>query len=534
MSQMQKLLIIGLDSADQKLIRTWIEDGSLPTFEKLTRTSVWGDSRNPTGMVAGTVWPTFYTGAMPGRTGRFRGTTQFLSGTYEHGNIDFERFSFPPFWNILAQNGKQCFIVDAPYSFLSEEPGVTQILDWCTHSPWLDGTSESNPADLASKTKQEFGSDPVGKCDFAVLDTHKDFEKFRDGLVNRVRQKTDMTLKAIAESDFDLFLNVFSECHCAGHQLWLTHDENHPQYDPELVKHLGGNAFKQVYQAVDSALGEILEAVDDNTAVLIFCSHGIGPAYTGTNLLDDILMSIERRPTPRRRQWFASILVALWRKAPQFVRTHLTPLQKKLWPKMKSTLVQPNKKDRKYFEVIINDASGGIRLNVKGREPEGIVDNGKEYDELCDMLRKELLAVNNPDTGKPLINRIIKTRDMYPGENVDCLPDLMVEWNREGQIYKAESETIGTVTQKFVFANHRTGDHTEDDGLFFLHAAGVKAGYCGGHSVADLPPTITALFGSDFSDVDGQPIEELIGSLSPDAAPAADLTGDREVAVKTL
>ena len=123
---------------------------------------------------------------------------------------------------------------------------------------------------------------------------------------------------------------------------------------------------------------------------------------------------------------------------------------------------------------------------------------------------------------------------MYPGENADCLPDLMVEWNREGQIYKAESETIGTVTQKFVFANHRTGDHTEDDGLFFLHAAGVKAGYCGGHSVADLPPTITALFGSDFSDVDGQPIAELIDSLSPDTASAPDLTDDREVAVKTL
>lgn len=518
MSNTQKLLIIGLDSADQKLIRDWTADRSLPTFERLTQTSAWGDSTNPTGFVAGTVWPTFYTGVLPGRTGRFRGTTQFLSGTYEHGSIDFERYYFPPFWDILAKNGKKCFIVDAPYAFLSEESGVTQIVDWCTHSPWLDGTTTSSPPALASRVKQEFGGDPVGKCDFAVLDTAKDFAKFRNGLVERIRQKTDMTLQAIAENEGDLFLNVFSECHCAGHQLWCTHDEDHPQYDLSLVHDLGGDAVKQVYQALDSALAEILDAVDDQTSVLVFCSHGIGPAYTGTNLLDEILMRIERKPTPRLRQRFASKLVLLWRQMPQFVRTNLTPLQKKLWPKMKSKLVQPNKHDRQYFEIIINDASGGIRLNVKGREPQGIVDGENEYDELCDMLTGELLSVVNPDTGNPLITRVIKTRDMYSGENVDHLPDLMVEWSREGPIAAARSETIGTVTQKFVFANHRTGDHTEDDGLFFLQAPGVTAGYCGGYSVADLPPTITELLGCAFPDIDGNPIEAITGGSPPNDA----------------
>ena len=532
MAKTQKLLIIGLDSADQNLIRAWIEDGSLPTLKKLTQTAAWGDSRNPTGMVAGTVWPTLYTGVLPGRTGRFRGTTQFLSGSYEHGSIDFERFSFPPFWNVLAQHGKQSFIVDAPYAFLSAEPRVTQLVDWCTHSPWLDGTTISAPSDLASQTKQKFGTDPVGKCDFTVLDTPQDFAHFRDGLVKRVRQKTDMTLQAIAETECDLFFNVFSECHCAGHQLWATHDRNHPQHDPSLVKHLGGDAVKQVYQATDSALAEILDAVDENTSVLIFCSHGMGPAYTGTNLLDEILMRIERKPTPRRRQRLASKLVALWRKMPQYVRTNLTPLQKKLWPKLKAQLVQPNKQDRRFFEIIINDASAGVRLNVRGREPQGIVDMGNEYDELCDMLREELLAVINPDTGSPLITRVIKTREMYSGDNVEHLPDLMVEWSREAPITAAQSETIGHVTQKFVFANHRTGDHTEDDGLFFLRAPGVAAGYCGSYSVADLPPTITALLGCEFPDVDGKPIETIIGTSSARDAADAGLSDGREQPAK--
>ena len=505
-----KLVIIGLDSADRKLVRAWTEDGSLPTFKKLMESSAWGDSRNATGMVAGTVWPTFYTGVMPGRTGRFRGTTQFLSGTYDHGNIDFERFSFAPFWDVLAENGKKCFVVDAPYSFLSSRPGVTQVLDWCTHSPWLDGTTSSNPSHLAAEIRDQYGRDPVGKCDFTVLDTPQDFAEFRDGLIKRIRQKTEMTLKTIATADADVFLNVYSECHCAGHQLWHTHDENHPGYDASLVEYLGGNAVKKVYQAIDGAIAELLAAVDDDTTVMVFCSHGIGPAYTGTNLLDEILMRIERKPTPKRRQRLASKLVAIWRKMPQSVRTRLTPLQKKLWPKMKSRLVQPNKSKRKFFEIIINDASGGIRLNVAGREPDGIVDAGAEYDQLCEMLKNELLQVVNPDTGKPLIKRVLKTRDLYPGEHVEHLPDLMVEWSREGPIAKAESPTIGTVTQKFVFANHRTGDHTEDDGLFFVQKANVEPGYVGSYSVADMAPTITAMFGYSFSDTDGTAIDALL------------------------
>lgn len=518
MSASQKLLVIGFDSADQGLMRSWIDDGSLPTFESLMKNSAWGESQNATGMVAGTVWPTFYMGVQPGRTGRFRGTTQFLSGTYDHGSIDFENFSAPPFWDVLARNGKACYVIDAPYAFLSEEDGVVQLVDWCTHSPWIDGTTTSSPPDLASRIKQEFGGDPVGKCDFAKLDAPEDYANFRDGLIERIHRKTDMTLQAIAQEKWDLLLNVYSECHCAGHQLWATHDRDHVQYDSALVKRLGGDAVKHVYRALDEALARILDAVDDGTAVLVFCSHGMGPAYTGTNLLDEILMQIERRPTPRRRQQLASRLVLLWRKMPQSLRTKLTPLQKKFWPRIKSTLVQPNKEARRFFEVIINDASGGVRLNVRGREPNGRVDPGDEYDELCDMLENELLSVVNPDNGKPLVARVIKTRDMYDGENVDLLPDLMVEWSREGPIRAAESASIGTVTQKFVFANHRTGDHTEDDGLFFFRARGAEPGYCGTHAVADLPATITKILGCQFPDIDGQPIEAITGSSTREGA----------------
>ena len=54
-------------------------------------------------------------------------------------------------------------------------------------------------------------------------------------------------------------------------------------------------------------------------------------------------------------------------------------------------------------------------------------------------------------------------------------------------------------------------DHTEDDGLFFVRGAGIEAGHIGSVSVADMAPTITAMLGCAFPDVDGKPIEAIVG-----------------------
>jgi len=504
------LLILGIDAADRHLIRAWADDGSLPAFARLFATSAHGDSRNATGMVAGTVWPTFYTGVLPGRTGRFRGTTQFVTGTYEHADIDFDRHGFPALWTRLSEAGLRSTIVDAPYAFLSDAPGVTQVVDWCSHSAWKDGVTTSTPHILAAETRRRYGRDPVGKCDFARVDSLDDLKRFRDGLIQRVEMRVEQTRDLLAERPGDVLLQVFSECHCAGHQLWHLHDPSHPQHDPALVEALGGNPLKAVYQAVDAAVGRLLDAIPADSSALVFCSHGIGPAYSGTHLLDEILLRLEGRDSPRRRQGLAQAMVAAWTRMPQAIRTALTPVQKLLWPKLKANLVQPGKASRKYFEIIVNDASAGVRINLKGREPQGVVEPGSEYDEICSMLSHELLQISNPDTGQPLISRVLKASEVCQGDRVMQLPDLLVLWNRCGPIRRASGASIGNISSKFVFANHRTGDHTEDDGLFFFVGPDFRASEIEQVSVADLAPTIAALLNVSMPDTDGKAIAELL------------------------
>ena len=56
---------------------------------------------------------------------------------------------------------------------------------------------------------------------------------------------------------------------------------------------------------------------------------------------------------------------------------------------------------------------------------------GKELEDLCRKLSEDLLHIVDKDSGRPNVNRVIRTSDFYKGEYMDHLPDLLVEWSEE-------------------------------------------------------------------------------------------------------
>ena len=167
-----------------------------------------------------------------------------------------------------------------------------------------------------------------------------------------------------------------------------------------------------------------------------------------------------------------------------------------------------SKADRKCFEVIVNDATGGVRINLKGREPHGCVEPGDEYDKLCHQLAADLLQVRNTETGRPLVRAIRRPEQLYSGARVGDLPDLLVQWNRDAPIAQVQSPKTGTVLHKY--QSGRTGDH-RPEGILFAHGSWVKPGLIGSSAlpVIDLAPTIAALLGVSLPNIDGQPIQAL-------------------------
>jgi len=497
MTQPNKVLFLGIDAAEQNLLFEWAREGLLPAFQSLLARGTWGLTRNPPGLYVGAIWPSFHTALSPTRHMRYC-YEQFRPRTYEDFRVGPVQVEGEPFWEILSRQGRRVAVIDVPKARLARELNGIQIADWGTHDPEYDGV-RTYPESLAADIVREYGIDPVGKCDGGRR-TAEDYRAFRDAVLERIQAKTELVLDILKRADWDCLLAVFADSHCIGHQCWHLHDPAHPRHDSAIVLALG-DPMKDVYRALDAAIGRILAAAGDETTLIFLASHGMGPHYEATFMLDAILRALEPQETPTGRPGTTKVLGRVWEHLPQGLRETLRPLSHKA-----KSLVDPvtmRRSSRRCFKVPNNDVFGGIRVNLRGREPAGKVDPD-DYERYCAFLRESLRAFENLDSGTPLVNEVWRTQEMYPGENTSGLPDLLVEWNRDSPISRISSPKTGVI--EGIYTGCRTGDH-RDQGLFIVVGPGIKAArQVEQVSVMNFGPTIAELLGVALPGVDGQSI----------------------------
>lgn len=514
----RRVVVLGFDSADPDLVVGWARDGTLPSFRRLLEESAWGRVENPRGMVAGSVWQTFHTGVWPGHHGQYDGTKHFDPETYED-RVYFERTELPRenIWEILSRGGYRVAVIDAPFAFPADGLNGLQIHEWGTHErrclPSGRVEFRARPGGLREEVLARYGEDPLGvhelQCDAFKPRSVRELIPFRDALIRRVELKMRMTLDLLGREPWRYFESNFFAAHCIGHQCWHYHDPEHPRHDPAAERAVG-DPVRTVYRALDRALGQMIEAVSRDATLIVYCSHGMGPNYTATGgMLDKILLRLEGIEAPERAERAIAAARNLWRRAPGPLRKLLVPLRARRVEAEIQKRIQTAKADRRYFEVQVDGASGGVRINLKGREARGRVEPGAEYEAVCQSLIRDLLQVVNVDTGEPLVARVLRSAEIYEGPLVGLLPDLLVEWNRRRPIVQASSPKVGTVTHPS--PSMRSGDH-RPGGLFAALGSAVRRGELDHPvSVVDFAPTVAALLGVGEGDFDGSPIEALSG-----------------------
>ena len=506
-SKQPKMLCFAIDAGDKDLIQSWAQEGDLPNFSRLFETSAWATTEAPLGFEASSTWPSFYTGALPSRNGQYNGLLHFDPETYRDEVLYQPAALHRPFWSALCDNDRKVVIIDAPYTYLDEDINAVQIVDWGTHARQSGRGLQVAPHHLRDKVIARFGRDEIGESDSNRPRTAHEHDEFRRKLIDRIDRKCKLSAHLMHQVEWDLFLVAFGEAHSAGHCCWHLNDDNHPQYDSQLTEAVG-NPLKDIYVQLDQAIGDLQKQAGSDVTLSVFCSHGMGPHYSGTRLLDDILLALEGRPPRQVRDSTAVALRGPWMATPRPLRTALRPLR----DFAVRLLVENEKEGRQYFEVMNNNATGAIRLNVIGRERNGRVKPGAEYDAVSNRLISELLSLTNADTGQPLVNDAVKTADHYHGARVGNLPDILVNWNREAAIERAYSPAIGTIENKH--ASGRTGDH-RPEGLFLVNGPGIRAGQLNRKlPVIDIAPSLLAYFGVTLDDIDGAPARELLWRLS--------------------
>ncbi len=505
---MNPVVVLGFDAAAPGLIRDW----ALPAFARLRADGVTTSTRNPPGLYVGAVWPSLITGTSPSRHGRWC-YDQFVPGTYGVRRMTAEDYQVAPFWMALDRAGKRVAIVDVPKSPIRALGHGLQLADWGTHDPDSLGF-RAYPETLARDVQRRYRTEPVGLCDHYGHDREA-VQRLCDRLIERTERRTELCLDLLARERWDLFFAVFTESHCAGHQLWWLHDPTHPEHDPALRRALG-DPMERVYRALDRSLARLLAALPTEATVLVLASHGMGPHYDGSLLLADMLAAMH---VSGARRDAVSTLQRTWHAAPAALRRVVNPLAVRtgLWlgrrragapPGLGSALRTPDPTRMRYFAVPNNDCHGAIRLNVVGREPAGCIQPGRDFDAAIDALGEELSTFVNEDTGRPVVAALHRIETLYPGEPHEALPDVIVDWDRSATIQRVVSTRYGRLARPKVTS--RTGDH-QPTGLLIARGPGIASG----HAIApiesvDLAPTISSILGLPRPDLDGHPIEAIV------------------------
>lgn len=497
-SRKNRIIVLGLDSADPDLVQLWSQEGRLPFLTSLSEQGAWTRLMSTRGLFSDSPWPSFHTGASPAQHG-FYNYLQIRRGTTEIMRVDGRWLQYWPFWRLLRESGKKVAVFDVPKTYPVEGLDGVQISAWGEHYPLL--RQSSLPASVGEELVARFGKYRHPR---ELVNPRRlaDEQRIQDCLRRNIEQKAEAVQFLFAQDDWNLFVAVFAEPHYAGHQFYHHFDRQHWAHRADWAERFG-QTLPTLHTQLDAALAALLRSCGQEATIFIVSVHGIETNYSANHLLPTVLerlgfqvpaggMKSEGRPTPSL-SWNGLLRQLLPRQVHAFINERLLPesYHDKV---MSRRLTQGlNWKKTTAFFLPSDHFQGFLSINLKGREPWGTVAPGAEYDEVCNQLSEELKRLMNPATGKPAANAVVKVSDVYQGVNLYCLPDLVVQWATAGPIRQLYHPKCGVISdEQFQL---RKSQHAADG---FLIAAGrhiKKGAVLGGASTMDLAPTILYLLG---------------------------------------
>jgi predicted AlkP superfamily phosphohydrolase/phosphomutase len=486
-----QVLLIGFDAVSKPSIERLISAGKLPNLASLRNQGWWSGLTNEG--LSGAVWPSLYSGCSVSRHGHYF-YNQIKSGTYKMAIQEEGDYCIPCFWERLGKANKRVAVIDAPKTKLSDTINGMQVINWASHDPDAFNRFDAFPPGLRQHIRQHYPNDPVGKNDWGGSGP-SDILRFKQALVQNIRRRTKLALDYLHKEDWDLFFTMFDDAHQLGHLTWHLHDRQHPRWDP-LQSEQYGDPVEEMYVEIDRAIGEILSSVDDDTTVIVFNNLGMGPNYTAKGLIECFLRSMNGKSDPSGGNHLQQGLAYLWRHLPLVLHKYLWQFQ----IAVRESLFSHKRAESRYFFLPLNEDNSGIRINLKGREPDGIVPEA-DYETVCSELVAELKKIHDPDSGRSLVKKIILSRESFSGEKLDLLPDIIIEWNSE-QPYTRAKWSKGAFEHKP--HEWRTGSH-RPDGFIVARGENFAPGvHQQTSSVLDIAPTLYAFFGLDDIESDGK------------------------------
>ncbi|MGB8644905.1 MAG: alkaline phosphatase family protein [Anaerolineae bacterium] len=421
-----KVFVIGLDGGTFDLIRPFAEQGHLPTLKKLMDSGAWSPLESTVPPVTASAWTSFMTGKNPGAHGLFD-FMQRRKGSYDLAPVSSRDRDGKAVWEMAGEAGKQVIVMGVPVTYPPESVNGLMVTGMLTPRGASDYTY---PPALKDEIQRAIGEYIVYSDE--VYSKGRG-EIFMQALRHSIQQRARAAAYLLHKYPWDLGVLVFPETDTVCHGLWSSYDPTHHQHDPaEAAKFHDG--ILQVYRQIDAALGELIASFSPDTAVLVMSDHGHGPVrnflYVNNFLKQKGYLKINPAPASRLKTLAFDLGLT-----PRTVYSWLLALG---LGKLRRTL-DKRRGGRgllKRFFLSFSDVDwsrtraysigyiGEVHVNLKGREPQGIVEPGAEYEQVRDEIIRDLKQLTLSD-GAPLVERLWKKEELYHGAHLDEAPDIL-------------------------------------------------------------------------------------------------------------
>lgn len=545
---MPKVAAIAIDAAERWYMERLADAGRLPNVQRLRERSARFALRTRPEFRSELVWARFLSGREPLEEGNW--SEMMVFDPTDYGLATNHATTSEPFYALGP--GTKVVALDLIHCQTADGVDGMQVVAWGSHSPqWprssrprgllgeIIGRFGENPA---------FGNDfDYGWYQPDFIEALGDACQVGAGK----RAEIGRWLLE-QQPDWDLLLLCMSEVHSAGHQLWFGVDPRHPLHDRVPTSDVAGRRSDAVWEATDAALGRVLDALPADTHVVLFALHGFEPAddLVSTVLTPELFhrlqfgRSLLAQPDtgawraggcqpvvpPADVQW-GSYMTDLFADTPKqrlrrtLARTLPRPVfdglrtlagRPKLVPLASMAKVPPPEllddvtdehlarfhrpadyQNAAWYRrhwptmpwfVLPSFADGHIRINLRGRERDGVVPLD-EYELACKEVVATLERCRDARTGEPVVEEVIRVREHDPLGGPFPDADLLVRWH--GAPDAIEHPEVGVIGP---YAHMRAAHHSAR-GWAYVAGPGIAAGDRGARPTDDLSATVLALLG---------------------------------------
>jgi predicted AlkP superfamily phosphohydrolase/phosphomutase len=447
-----KLLVIGLDCAAPQLVfERWREE--LPTLRRLMESGVYGRLESTHPPITVPAWAAMMSSRDPGELGiyGFRNRKDYSYDGYVIANATALRHE--RVWDVLSRQGKRVVLLGVPQTYPLKPINGYIVSDFLTPSTKSQYT---HPPELKAEVERISEGYVLDVEDFRTPD--------KEALLERVYAKTEKHFRVakafIRDKPWDFFMLVEMGVDRIHHGFWSYMDETHPKYQ-------AGNPFEHAirdyYNFVDQEIGELISLAPADTVVMVVSDHGAKKMEGGVCFNEWLIQQGYLTLTH-----YPEAPVSIDKAAIDWSRTQA-------WG------------DGGYY--------GRLFLNVRGREPQGIVPPD-DYERVRQELIEKIAALTDHQ-GRPLGSRAYRPQELYRAVN-GVPPDLLVYF---GDLHWRSVGSVGMRTL-YTFDNDTGPDEANHDwhGIFIMNDVGcqrgkVTPGAREGLRLYDVGATVRDLFG---------------------------------------